>query len=242
MPNIFLTQPDRLSVDTSVETHRRLDDGRPAIVAAANPMRPAGGGQPTDYGVVLAGRNRIPIEQIIKSNGQTWLVPASGEFADGDPIRIEVDAPRRLQLSQSHSLTHLAMAAIRGIVPGYESKGADIGDDGVGIQLRFRSKAPVSAAMLRAIDLQMRDWIARGLPITATRARSIPDAAVIYPMWRVDPDLELNGRVRVIVIRNVDANPCSGTHVNSTGEIGSFAILGHERGNSGNNIIHLAKS
>ena len=45
--------------------------------------------------------------------------------------------------------------------------------------------------------------------------------------WRVDPTLNLTGKVRIIDIEDFDANPCSGTHTTTTGEAGPFALVDH---------------
>lgn len=241
MTNIYLSQPNRLSVDTRVEKIRSLGDGGTAIVAVENPVRAAGGGQPADDGTVIAAEGEFPILKVAKSEGDTWLMLPFCPLEVGDHIRVIVDAERRQRLSQGHTLTHLAMAAAREIAPGYESKGADIDEDGVGIELRFMSHQPISSQMAEDIDRRTRSNIARAVPVTIERARSMADAEAAYPMWRVDPDLQLSGRIRVIVIEGIDANPCSGSHVSSTADIGPYALAGHTVHAKGFNILRLEK-
>jgi Ser-tRNA(Ala) deacylase AlaX len=239
--NIFLSQPDTLSIETRVAKHRILEDGRPAIVAAENPLRPAGGGQPADYGLVVSDRGDISVNEVLKADGETWLALSHGAFDVGDRIQVSVNPRRRRLLSQCHTLTHLAMAVARELVPGYESKGADISEDGTDIELRFLSEQPLTDELVEAIDRRTRSGIAQALPITIERARSIANAAGSYPKWRIDPGLNLSGRIRIIVIEGMDANPCSGSHVGSTAEIGPYAMLGHSADKSGRNILRLKK-
>lgn len=241
MANIFLAQPDAMTVATQVERVRLLEDGRPALVLAENAMRPAGGGQPADRGLIVTATGPVPVSEVVKSEGATWVVASGGEFEVGQDVRIEVDEARRRLLSQGHSLTHLMMAAVREVAEGYESKGADISDCGRHIELRFRSSAPVGEGQLRELDRRTRSRIARGLPITITRVRSMEDAARTLEHWRVDPDLNLGGKIRVVTIEGVDANPCSGSHVSSTAEIGPYAVVGHDARPNGLNFLMVEK-
>ena len=133
------------------------------------------------------------------------------------------------------------MATAREVVPGYQSKGADIADNGAEIELRFLSSAPVTQEMIREIDRRTRSRIAKAIPIAIERARSMADAEASYTNWRVDPDLNLGGRIRVVVIDGVDANPCSGSHVASTDEIGPYAMRGHITKMSVVNMVRMEK-
>lgn len=241
MANIYLSHPDILEVDTVVVRYRVMDDGSPAIVVAANPVRPAGGGQPADRGVAHTDQGSIPITAVIKHDGETWLVMPCGAYSEGDPIGISVDPARRRLLSQAHTFTHLMMAGAREVVPGYTSKGADIDDDGVSIELRFLSSVPVTPDMVREIDRRTRSRILNPLPVLVERARSVEEAAAHYPNWRVDPDLNLSGKVRVIVIAGIDANPCSGSHVSTTGDIGPYTVKDHTTSYSNLNKLHINK-
>lgn len=241
MANIFLARPEALQIETRIEQIRLLDDGRPALILAENPFRPAGGGQPADHGHLVSGSRTYLVSEVHKADGATWVVASNGTFEPGQPVEVFVDAERRKLLSQGHTLTHLMMATIRETVPGYESKGADIADAGRAIELRFRSEAIVTENMIREIDRATRSRITRAIPVSVTRARSMDEAARSFEHWRVDPDLALGGKVRVVVIEGIDANPCSGSHVGSTAEIGPYAVTGHEARRLGLNLLRLEK-
>jgi Ser-tRNA(Ala) deacylase AlaX len=122
---------------------------------------------------------------------------------------------------------------------GYESKGADIADDSVTVQLRFKSSEELDTDHLRAIDRHARSLLLSDRAITDERVKSIAHAEALFPHWRVDPDLALSGKIRVIHIENLDSNPCSGSHVGSTAEIGPFAMVGHRVDGVGNNVVSL---
>jgi len=49
-------------------------------------------------------------------------------------------------------------------------------------------------------------------------------------LWKVPPEAET---IRVVRLGDFDAQPCSGSHVNHTSEIGRFVILSHEKRQNG---------
>jgi misacylated tRNA(Ala) deacylase len=76
---------------------------------------------------------------------------------------------------------------------------------------------------VRAIEVAVNAEIARDLPVSVmhiTRGN-----AAHLDLWKVPPDAET---IRVVTIGDVDETPCSGDHVERTGEIGRFAIKSTE--------------
>ena len=242
--NIFHSNPDLLNIDTLVTAVREMPGDRIAITTAENIVRPAGGGQPRDTADVLAGGLPFPVENLFKADGQTWLLldaPATGPIATGRPVTLNVDPLHRERLSRCHSLTHLAMAAVKEHLPGYQSRGADIAEDAVGIELRFSASAPLTPDLITAIDRRTRSLVGQAIPISIERAKSMNDAEQIYDKWRVDPDLNLSGKIRVINIVGVDVNPCSGSHTRTTADIGPYGITGHKLDRTGINRLFLER-
>lgn len=229
MANIFTTQPDLMIHETQVTRVQETPEGRWAITVAENIVRPSGGGQPQDHATLQTTDGYAPVGLVIKRDGETWI-EVDGVLGTpprpGDRVVLRLDEARRFNLSRCHSLTHLGMAAVRQHVSGYESKGADIAENASDLTLCFRADGPLDGADLRQIDKLLRNFIHRAIPIRAERMRSMEAAALAYPSWRVDPDNTLSGRVRVIHIEGVDANPCSGSHVTNTAQIGPFEIRG----------------
>jgi Ser-tRNA(Ala) deacylase AlaX len=241
MANIYLTNPKMLDVDTSIIDLRPAGDGVVEVTLGANPLRPAGGGQPRDSGRLVADGRSMAVLGIHKMDGQTRITLPAGNLAVGDQVQVEVDAARRHRLSQCHTLTHVGMSAARAIIPGYESRGADIAENGDDIELRIMASGDVTPDMVRAIDKLTRSRIGQDVPVRIERAKSIEAAAQRYPAWRIDPGLSLSGKIRVVLIGDFDANPCSGSHVASTAEIGPFEMVGHRDCGGGLHTLHMRK-
>ena len=182
---------------------------------------PMGGGQPGDVGaLVRADGSRIAIADTRKGAalGEIVHVPAPGQPAPavGEAVTAEIDWARR----HRHMRMHTAMHVLCAVVP-YGVTGGQVGE------ARSRLDFDIGDGSLdkAAIEEKLNALIAR-------------DAAV-RPRWISDAELEAQpelvrtmsvkppsgaGRVRLLDIDNVDLQPCGGTHVRSTGEIGKVAV------------------
>lgn len=226
MADIHLQNPGLIEHPTVITAVRQVD-GHLAIGVAENIIRPHGGGQPSDAAVVKFGSRTAPVIQVRKIAGETFILvemPPNAALRPGDPIELCVDAGYRLSLSQSHSLAHIVMAALRNVVDGFEDEGANIGRDARTVELRFRSREPMTSDLLDQVDILARMLVARPIPIVAEHVACAADAEIRFRQWRNDPESRLNGPLRVIHIHGIDASLCSGTHVGSTQEIGAFSI------------------
>ncbi|MCP4327786.1 MAG: alanyl-tRNA editing protein [Alphaproteobacteria bacterium] len=182
---------------------------------------PMGGGQPGDVGVLrLPDGREIAITDTRKGEGTGDIVhvPTAGATlpAPGDAVVAEIDWDRRYRLMRMHTCLHLLCAIIEGDVTG-----GQIGD-GKG-RLDFNlpdtslDKEAIAVALSRLIEenhgAEVR-WISD--EDLAARPELVRTMSVKPPSGR--------GRVRLLDIGGVDLQPCGGTHVRSTGEIGPVRI------------------
>jgi Ser-tRNA(Ala) deacylase AlaX len=245
MTNIFNTQPMLMTHETTIRQVGMTDEGRVAVVVAENIVRPPGGGQPRDYAMLTSEFGEVPISNAFKRDGDTWLEldgPLSRTPDVGTTITLSVDVDRRFQLSRCHSLTHLGMATAKRFVAGYESKGAEISEDATLATLIFRAQDIPDRKVVRDMNAYMRSTIYAAKPIRVGRAKSLADAERTFPEWRIDPDNQLTGRIRVIHIDGVDANACSGSHVANTADIGPFEWLDCRRDGRGLAVMRLRRT
>jgi misacylated tRNA(Ala) deacylase len=182
---------------------------------------PTGGGQPGDSGVLrLASGETVAIADTVKGDGADEIVhvPAPGGSlpAPGTEVTAELDWERRHRLMRMHTCLHLLCSVVPGAVTGGQVS------DGRG---RLDFDVPGSSLDKAAIEQGLNARIAEG---HAVGPRWISDAELaakpeLVRTMSVKPPSG-SGRVRVIDIAGVDLQPCGGTHVRNTAEIGPVAV------------------
>jgi misacylated tRNA(Ala) deacylase len=183
---------------------------------------PAGGGQPGDRGTIrMISGLRVPIIDTLKgaTEGDIVHVPAEGGPLPpvGVEILAEIDWEHRYRLMRLHTCCHLLTAVI-----GAPVTGGQIAAD----KARLDFDLPELALDKAEIAERLNALIAGNAP---TRAEWITDAALaqrpeLVKTMKVKPPMG-QGRVRLMVVEGIDLQPCGGTHVRATGEIGRVTVL-----------------
>ena len=216
----------------------------PAVVVAHTPeggivvdrtvFYPTGGGQPGDCGVVLWGGGRLAIATAVKvEGGQVALVPAEAAAMPGvgEAVTMRLDWDRRHRLMRMHTALHLLSVVIPLPVTGGQI-GADRG------RLDFDMPDPPDPA---ALEAALNDLIGRDMPVSAswiTDAELLANPGLVKTL-RVAPPIG-QGRVRLVRIGEVDLQPCGGTHVARTAEIGRVTLTKIEKKGRENRRVTIA--
>lgn len=181
-----------------------------------------GGGQPGDSGELEWGGTRMPIATALKTDGHIALIPAEAVAMPplGAPARQIIDWGRR----HRHMRVHTALHLLSVVIPLPVTGGQISADKG---RLDFDMPDPPGdpAALEEAINsligrnlLVSDDWISDG--------DLLANPGLVKTM-SVRPPVG-QGRVRLVRISDgdslVDLQPCGGTHVRRTGEIGRVEI------------------
>jgi misacylated tRNA(Ala) deacylase len=180
---------------------------------------PMGGGQPGDTGVLRrADGSLLRIVDTRKDPGGILHLLAEGEAlpAIGEPLVAEIDWDRRYRHMRMHTCLHLLCAVVPAGVTG-----GQIGAD--------RSRLDFDVGELK-LD---KDEITAGLNALITADHQAMPRWITEEELAAQPDLVRTmsvkpptgaGRVRLLDIAGVDLQPCGGTHVRQTGEIGPVAV------------------
>jgi misacylated tRNA(Ala) deacylase len=190
---------------------------------------PQGGGQAGDAGVLqLADGRALAIADTRKGSepGTVLHVPATGQdallaaLAPGQPVKARIDWDRRQRHMRFHTATHLLCALVPHPVDGCSITAAYA-------RLDFHMNEPLDKAELNA-----------GL------ARLVGESHAVAHRWITDAELDASpqlvrsmsvqpprgtGRVRLLEIDGVDLQPCGGTHVANTAEIGAVIVTKIEK-------------
>ncbi len=198
---------------------------------------PTGGGQPGDSGLLrLADGRPIAIVDTLKGATPDEIIhlpaPGTPSVAPGVIVNAEIDWLRRHRLMRMHTCLHLLSAVIPGDVTG-----GQVGD-GKG---RLDFNLPEAKLDKAWIESELNRLIAEDHPV---RARWITDEELaarpeLVRTMAVKPPMG-QGRVRLLEVEGVDLQPCGGTHVARTGEIGSVEVVKLESKGKQNRRVNLA--
>ncbi|KQT51527.1 Ala-tRNA(Pro) hydrolase [Devosia sp. Leaf420] len=231
----LLFRDDAYLRSTSAKVIDVLPDG--AILLDQTVFYATSGGQPGDSGALIAGDgNRIVIATAIHPDGDKTRivhVPAEGQptLSVGDAVTAEIDWDRRYRLMRMHTALHLLSVAI----PLPVTSGS-IGED----KGRLDFDMPESPEDVAAIEAAVNAMVDADYPVTSEwisddEMLARPD---LIKTMKVKPPMG-QGRVRLVRIGDIDLQPCGGTHVARTSEIGRLTIGKIEKKGKQNRRINL---
>lgn len=180
------------------------------------------GGQPGDTGKLrLENGSVIQIVDTIRGDGPDDVIhvpgPGSPAVQPGMAIQAEIDWERRYRHMRLHTCMHLLCAAVP-----YSVTGGQIAAD----RARLDFDTQGNTLDREAVTTRLNELVASGAPVSA---RWITDAELaanpqLVRTMSVNPPTG-QGRVRLLDVSGIDLQPCGGTHVRNTLEIGRVAIL-----------------
>jgi misacylated tRNA(Ala) deacylase len=181
----------------------------------------ASGGQPGDTGAFVAPAGRVEIVATMHLDGdKTRIVhgPKDGQspLKAGDRVAAELDWDRRYKLMRMHTALHLLS-----VVFPFPVTGGSVGED----KGRLDFDMPEVPENLAELEAKLNAMVAGNHDVTAewiTDQEMEKNSNLIKTM-KVKPPMG-QGRVRLIRIGDVDLQPCGGTHVKNTSEIGPLRL------------------
>ena len=217
---------------TARVTHVNAHGG---IVLDRTVFYPTGGGQPGDRGILrLAGGGEIAIATTVHGEAAEIVhVPEDGAPLPeaGCEVEAVIDWDRRYRLMRMHTALHLLSAVLR-----YPVTGGQIAED----RGRLDFDIPEAGLDPDEITAALNAHVAADREV---RIGSISDAELaarpdLVKTMAVKPPMG-QGRVRLIEIDGCDLQPCGGTHVARTGEIGPLAVDRIEKKGARNRRVRI---
>ncbi len=187
-------------------------EAQPAVVLDRTAFYPTSGGQPSDRGT-LGGVSVVGVE--VRPEDEAILHLLDGE-PPTDQVAGEVDWERRFDHMQQHTGQHLLSAACERLLNA-DTVSFHLGAESCTIDLN-RPRIPPEA--MEPVEEMVNRVIWEDRPV---RTRFVgPDELDGLPLRR-PPKVE--GPVRLVEVEGFDLNPCGGTHVAHTGEIGLMKVI-----------------
>jgi misacylated tRNA(Ala) deacylase len=198
---------------------------------------PMGGGQPGDTGrLVLADGTMVQIIDTLKDQEPDGVRHIAAEnqppLQPGMQVLAQIDWDRRHRLMRMHTCLHLLCSLIKGDVTG-----GQIGD-GKG---RLDFNLPEASLDKEQLTRDLNALIAGDHPV---QPRWIDDEELaakpeLVRTMSVKPPSG-QGKVRLLDIVGIDLQPCGGTHVARTGEIGRVEVSKIENKGKMNRRVNIA--
>lgn len=208
-----------------------LASGPEGVLLDATIFYAQAGGQPGDTGLLAWEGGEMAVTNTVKGEGLAILHQGENPPPAGATVTMRLDWPRRHRLMRMHSAMHLLCS----LIPGAGVTGGQCGTD--------RSR----------LDFDLADPPAKEFLTERINALIAADHA-ITTSWITPEELDANpglvrtmsvqpprtgGRIRLVKIGDVDLQPCGGTHVRSTAEIGRITVSKLENKGKQNRRVYL---
>ncbi|HWQ76046.1 MAG TPA: alanine--tRNA ligase [Syntrophomonas sp.] len=192
------------------------------VVTSSTPFYAESGGEVADTGTITAEGGSIQVYDVQKVAG--WILHfgrLSGSLRQGDAVRLELDADRRLDISRNHTATHLLHRALRMTVGEHaQQKGSLVEPEK--LRFDFSHLSALSADELSQVENIVNEVILEMHPVTTSltsldQARQMGATALFGEKY--------GDEVRVVAVQDFSMELCGGAHVTNTGQIGLFKII-----------------
>lgn len=200
----------------------RRDRGFLWVEVENTSLRVAGGGQPSDRGVMIYGNFSCAIEEVVKTPGGYALrVGDEVDLGEGDTVYCKLDEDYRRLLSRMHTGEHILSRALELTVPGLRILKAELGDRVSTVFVEspiemdwnviFRAERLANSVIHEGRKVHVR-------VVKPEEARRIKDLRIKWD--RIDSDF-----IRLVEVEDFDIIACSGTHVDDTREVGDILVV-----------------
>jgi len=218
----------------SSEVVEVLDNG---VILAATVFYPLGGGQPGDSGrlTINARDYRVVDTRYADDRHNIIHILEDDDLSAiqvNDKVDMEIDWQRRHRLMRMHTSMHLVCSLISA-----QATGGAVGE--TESRLDFDLQGEVVDKEQLTTDLNV--LIDKAIPVTigAITDAELDQKPELVRTMSVQPPRG-HGTVRTISIENTDYQPCGGTHVRNTAEIGELVVTGLKNKGRQNKRISLA--
>jgi len=198
---------------------------------------PLGGGQPGDRGSLTINGSDYTVVDTRYADDRHNIVhfleaDDLSSIRVGDAVDMRLDWVRRHRLMRMHTSMHLVCSLISA-----QATGGSVGETSSRLDFDLQDEV-VDKEQLTA---DLNALVAKALPVvigTITDAELDQNPELVRTMSVQPP--RGHGSVRTITIEDTDYQPCGGTHVRNTAEIGELIVTGLKNKGRQNKRISIA--
>ena len=210
---------DTLESESNIMRFTKTDDAI-LLILDKTPFYPESGGQVGDIGIISAQDFQLDVINVIKDNNSIIHV-CRGEFIKPSKVRCKVDYIKRSKVKRNHTATHLLHKALKNVLGDHvHQAGSMVESDYLRFDLTHFNK--VTNDEIIEIERLVNSEILKNNKLILS-LKSFNDA-------KKEGAEALFGEkygeeVRVVQVGDFSMELCGGTHVERTGDIGSFKII-----------------
>ncbi|HEY8315941.1 MAG TPA: DHHA1 domain-containing protein, partial [Gaiellaceae bacterium] len=222
---------ERTEVLTAITAYADLGEGLFQVKLEQSPFYPAGGGQVADTGYLelVEGGARAELVEALRLESDQELVFHGEGFAQGARVKAVVPWSIRFPTMANHTATHVLHECLREVLGEHvKQAGSAVRPDK--LRFDFTHPAALRAEERTEIEKRVNERIFANVPVRVFET-PIDEARKLGAQMLFTE--KYGDIVRVVDIDGWSVELCGGTHVRSTAEIGSFAVLSEASVGSG---------
>ena len=176
-----------------------------------------GGGQPGDIGVLINNNQEINVINTIKIENKIYH---EVESIENISLEEKIEGKINWKIRYKHMRMHSALHLMCSIIP-MGVTGGQIGFE----KSRLDFNDPDKKINKEEVEEKLNELVSEDHKITyeLIDSKILEEKPEIVRTMSVKPP-QINGKIRLVKIGNIDLQPCGGTHVKSTLEIGKITI------------------
>lgn len=197
------------------------------------PFYAESGGQISDKGIGKKESGIIEIFNVQKTKDNFYLhqsIVKKGIFKLGDRLILEINTDYRFSISSHHSATHIIHYALRNILGTHVRQAGSLVEDSR-LRFDFSHFSNIDDITIKSIERLCNEKIIENSKVTINEnveyKKAIKEGANAFF------EEKYGDLVRVVKIGNYSMELCGGTHVKSSGDLGSITISSENSISSG---------
>jgi alanyl-tRNA synthetase len=194
------------------------------LVLKRTPFYAESGGQIGDKGILSSGADNVA--RVCDTRNMAGIIVhliemEAGELRKGDVVRADVFTDKRKATARNHSATHLLHKALKEVLGEHVNQAGSLVEP-ERLRFDFNYSRALNNEELRLVEEKVNRAVLANLPVKTIitdmeKAKELGAIALFGEKYADE--------VRVVMMGDYSMELCGGTHVQATGEIGSFKIL-----------------
>ena len=197
----------------------KITEGEFVMITGESNFYPRGGGQEGDQGIFRGKQGTGTIKNTLrkKITQKEFIILHYCELTEGileinEEVTLEINLDLRLGRTRAHSATHIGFESL--LRKGFDQNGSFVDDDYLRIDLITEGKE----IDIEEINIKTNENIIKNIPskIYEEKSENIKDINFVKSNY--------GEIIRIVDFKDISKQPCGGTHVKRTGDIGLFII------------------